>query len=125
MVAGSCDTRDSGPDDPAIDLAHLRRFTMGNLSVEAEVLQLFLQQVPKSIDDLRTAVDARAWQVAAHTLKGSARAVGAWRLAEYAEAAEKIDWLADAGGRKKILAKLVGAHQAVALFIAGEKVVLE
>lgn len=111
--------------DPVIDLVHLRRFTMGNAGVEAEVLQLFLQQVPRSLDDLRTAADAWAWKVAAHTLKGSARAVGAWKLAEHAESAEKIDWLVDEFERKNILGELDEAREAIALFIAREKLVLE
>lgn len=127
MVAGSYKMRGSNQteDDPAIDLVHLRRFTMGNAGVEAEVLQLFLQQVPRSLDDLRAAADAWAWKVAAHTLKGSARAVGAWKLAEHAESAEKIDWLADEIERKNILGELDEAREAIALFIAREKLVLE
>jgi HPt (histidine-containing phosphotransfer) domain-containing protein len=39
---------------------------------------------------MRDAHDAKSWHAAAHTLKGSARAVGAWRAARAAEMAEKI-----------------------------------
>ena len=33
----------------------------------------------------------KAWREAAHTIKGSASAVGAWRLARFAEMAERVD----------------------------------
>lgn len=73
---------------PPIDHAHLGRYTMGNRALELEVLQLFAGQAPETMASLVTAANAKAWHVAAHTLKGSARAVGAFALAEAAEAAE-------------------------------------
>jgi len=39
---------------------------------------------------LETAVTAKAWHDAAHTLKGAARGIGAWRLGRCAEAAERL-----------------------------------
>ena len=39
---------------------------------------------------LRRAHTARAWRDAAHTLKGSARAVGAWEVARCAEKLEEL-----------------------------------
>lgn len=74
--------------DP-VDLAHLRRYTMGDIALEKEVLQLFLHQLPMTIRALSEAVNNREWMVAAHTLKGSCRAVGAWRIAGLAEEAER------------------------------------
>ena len=72
-----------------IDLKHLRRYTMGNIELEKEILELFLGQLPETIRSLREAASERDWHVAAHTLKGSGRAVGAWRVARLAEHAEK------------------------------------
>ena len=40
---------------------------------------------------------SRIWREAAHTIKGSASAVGAWRLARFAEMAEQVDIEAGAG----------------------------
>ncbi|MGL4395503.1 MAG: Hpt domain-containing protein [Hyphomicrobium sp.] len=79
--------KDASHDAP-IDLAHLRRYTLGDAGLEREVLDLFLAQLPKTIAALSTAGDDKAWRMAAHTLKGSGRAVGAWRLAMLAEQAE-------------------------------------
>jgi HPt (histidine-containing phosphotransfer) domain-containing protein len=73
----------------AIDHDHLRRYTMGDLQLETEVLDLFAGELPKTLGALRAALTDLEWKVAAHTLKGSARAVGAWRIAAAAVAAEK------------------------------------
>ncbi len=73
----------------AIDHDHLRRYTMGDQQLEREVLDLFAGELPKTLASLRTARTDLDWKIAAHTLKGSARAVGAWRIAAAAVAAEK------------------------------------
>jgi HPt (histidine-containing phosphotransfer) domain-containing protein len=73
-----------------IDLAHLRRYTLGDKALEAEVLGLFMAQLPQTIASLRTAENERDWKIAAHTLKGSSRAVGAWRIATLAAEAETL-----------------------------------
>lgn len=77
------------PSVEAVDLKHLRRYTMGDLALEKEVLQLFLLQLPVTIKSLSSAATDRDWLMAAHTLKGSCRAVGAWRVAGLAEQAER------------------------------------
>jgi HPt (histidine-containing phosphotransfer) domain-containing protein len=74
-----------------IDLAHLSRYTLGNSALQCEVLQLFAEQAPITLAQLSTAETQKAWRDAAHTLKGSARAVGAWSVAHCAERAEAID----------------------------------
>jgi HPt (histidine-containing phosphotransfer) domain-containing protein len=73
-----------------IDHGHLARFTLGDRALEVEVLGLFAGQVPVYLDRLRRADSHRAWHEAAHTIKGSARAVGAWTVAAAAEAAEAL-----------------------------------
>ncbi len=72
-----------------IDHVHLRRYTRNDRALEIEVLQLFAGQAPETMASLVAAQDAKAWHIAAHTLKGSARAVGAWAVATAAEEAEK------------------------------------
>lgn len=72
-----------------VDLKHLRRYTLGDAKLEREVLDLFLAQLPETIRALGTAQSEKDWRVAAHTLKGSGRAVGAWRIARLAEHAER------------------------------------
>ena len=72
-----------------IDSAHLARYTLGDASLEREILGLFIAQAPQTLARLREADSERSWREAAHTLKGSARAVGAWRLAKAAEDCEQ------------------------------------
>lgn len=73
-----------------VDLAHLRRYTLGDKTLEDEVLQLFVAQLPETIASLRAATNQQEWRVAAHALKGSSRAVGAWRIATLAQEAEDL-----------------------------------
>src|SRR5262252_8243153 len=72
--------------DP-IDRGYFARFTRGNAKLEREVLELFCAQMPISLKRLRAARSGCDWRDAAHTIKGSASAIGAWRLAGMAELA--------------------------------------
>lgn len=77
-----------------IDHAHLARYTLGDAALELEVLTLFADEAPRTLARLRSAAAANPfaeadWQAASHTLKGSARAVGAVKVALAAEAAER------------------------------------
>jgi HPt (histidine-containing phosphotransfer) domain-containing protein len=82
------------PKDPLgadpIDRAFLARFTRGDVAFEREVFALFCAQMPVNLQRLRAA-SGRQWRDAAHTIKGSAAAIGAFRLAAVAERAEMID----------------------------------
>jgi HPt (histidine-containing phosphotransfer) domain-containing protein len=80
---------------PVVDLTHLRRYTLGDHKLEREVLDLFLAQLPATISALRAAASDQDWKMAAHSLKGSGRAVGAWSLANVAEQAERLPGVAD------------------------------
>jgi HPt (histidine-containing phosphotransfer) domain-containing protein len=83
----------AGPGDlasSAVDLQHLSRYTLGDPRLDKEILHLFLAQLPETIAALDTAKSERDWKIAAHTLKGSSRAVGAWRIARLAEDAEGL-----------------------------------
>ena len=83
----SRDTPPLAPDDRPIDLVHLARMTLGDRSLEREVLQLFDRQSSLLIARMHTAAPA-AIAALAHTLKGSARGIGAWRVARAAELVE-------------------------------------
>lgn len=74
-----------------IDHTHLSRYTMGDVDLEREVLALFLDTLTKMTENLNEARDSRDWAEAAHTLKGSSRAVGAWKLAALMENAEHLN----------------------------------
>jgi HPt (histidine-containing phosphotransfer) domain-containing protein len=70
-----------------IDLVHLARMTLGDRGLEREVLALFDRQATVLVSRMRAASPGAVTSVA-HTLKGSARGVGAWRVAAAAEAVE-------------------------------------
>jgi HPt (histidine-containing phosphotransfer) domain-containing protein len=71
------------------DLTHLRRYTAGCADIEREIIGLFAAELPGRLLDLVNAKTPKDWHMAAHTLKGSALAVGANRLAQLCAAAEK------------------------------------
>jgi HPt (histidine-containing phosphotransfer) domain-containing protein len=80
------------PDDGPIDSAHLDRMTLGDAGLEREVLAMFSGQAVGLIDRLATTLPSDAEPsetlALAHTLKGSARAIGAFRVGDAAEALE-------------------------------------
>ena len=73
-----------------VDLAHLARQTFGSRELETEVLRLFQGQSVTLLERIRHEPATERLR-AAHTLKGSARGIGAWRVARLAEAVEKVD----------------------------------
>jgi HPt (histidine-containing phosphotransfer) domain-containing protein len=90
------------PDDGAIDLAHLRRMTLGDAALEREVLSMFSAQALR----LAGAIAAEPADVGAlvHTLKGSARAIGAFAVGD---AAAHLETLIRSGGdRAEALSEL-------------------
>jgi HPt (histidine-containing phosphotransfer) domain-containing protein len=70
-----------------IDLVHLFRMTVGNYRLQHEILDLFDQQIGLLVDRMRDA-GPPALAALAHTLKGSARSIGAWELVRAAEEVE-------------------------------------
>jgi hypothetical protein len=78
------------PGERPIDLVHLARHTLGDRSLEREVLRLFQRQSMLLVERLRRTGAGTAWCEAAHTMTGSARGIGAWRVARAAEEAERI-----------------------------------
>jgi HPt (histidine-containing phosphotransfer) domain-containing protein len=75
------------PGEQAIDIAHLSRMTLGDHALECEVLNLFLRQADMLLARMKGAPPANIAAMA-HTLKGSARGIGAWRVAHATEAVE-------------------------------------
>jgi HPt (histidine-containing phosphotransfer) domain-containing protein len=90
-----------------IDREHLARMTLGERSLEREVLALFDRQADLLLARMRKSVPAVA-AAAAHTLKGSARGIGAWRVANAAEALE-LAAAGQAAGYKSALSALITA----------------
>ena len=73
-----------------IDRAHLAQMTLGDAALEREILSLFARQAELLMERMQ-AMPPAAVSTLAHTLKGSARGVGAWKVARAAEAVELAD----------------------------------
>lgn len=107
----------SGSAGSPVDLAILRRYTLDDVALQKEILDLFAGQLEVSVRSLRTAVTTEDWFRAAHTLKGSARAVGAISLASALEDAEALSDVQDTGRRQTLMARIEAEAGAVAAFI--------
>ncbi|WP_068462576.1 Hpt domain-containing protein [Hyphomicrobium sulfonivorans] len=100
-----------------VDLVHLRRFTHGDAALETEILGLFSDQLPVTIRALKDATSTKDWNIAAHTLKGSARAVGAWSLADAAEEAENLTQFSNVLERAVFVSKIEQLAKATRQYI--------
>lgn len=98
------------PAEPAIDLCHLSRMTLGDRELEREVLRLFGLQSDLLLEKMRHSAPVVVG-AHAHTLKGSARGIGAWKVARSAEEAESA---AQAGDLVALARALAGLRLAVA-----------
>jgi hypothetical protein len=80
----------AGPQQQAaaIDEDHLGRMTLGDRRLEREVLEIFVRQTVIMLERIAGAEPAMA-AASAHTLTGSARGIGAWRVARAAEWLER------------------------------------
>jgi HPt (histidine-containing phosphotransfer) domain-containing protein len=106
------------PSSDPIDRDHLARYTLGSPTLEREIMGLFLAQLPLSIEQLRFAATDREWQIAAHTIKGSARSVGAWRVARLALEAEQTSGVVDdERDRERLLTQLEEACEEVEHYV--------
>jgi HPt (histidine-containing phosphotransfer) domain-containing protein len=75
-------------NEPPIDVRHLTRMSLGERSLELQVLELFDHQAELLLERMRELAPAGVASLA-HTLTGSARGIGAWRVAAAAEALER------------------------------------
>ncbi len=111
------------PGDRPIDLVHLSRQTFGERDLESELLRLFDRQSRQIVERLTDGpVSEARWRAElAHTLKGSARAVGAFGVAAAAESYE-LDARAGADPTRALSAlagAVEAAHAAIAELLAG------
>jgi HPt (histidine-containing phosphotransfer) domain-containing protein len=98
-------------DRSIFDLDHLRRYTLDDPALERELLGLFLAQAEVARSQLALAGSVEDWKLAAHSLKGSALAVGAVAIAHLSARLEDNELIAG-GARQILLAELDGAIHA-------------
>lgn len=100
-----------------IDLVHLAKQTLGDRALEREILDLFRTQVRAVLSRLAEAAEVEARHDLAHTLKGSARAVGAWKVAAEAEGceqhAEDGDWASHLNALQRSVDEALGAIESL------------
>ena len=90
-----------------LDERHFSMMTGGDRALQCEVAALFRGQAEAWRGAL-TEDAAGAWREAAHRLKGSARGIGFWTLAEACEAAEQAA-SGEAGSRLETVRNLLAA----------------
>ncbi len=113
-MGASAETVSAGADgrnsnlfcEKPVDLVHLARYTLGSRSLEREVLELFLTQSAIYLTRLKEAMTEKSWHDAAHTIKGSAKGIGAWNVVASAEVAEKVEGKKLRSKRENVVAAL-------------------
>jgi HPt (histidine-containing phosphotransfer) domain-containing protein len=95
----------------AIDETHLSRMTLGDRRLEREVLEIFLRQNVIMLERIAGAEPAVA-AAAAHTLLGSARGIGAWRVAR---AADRLERAAGGGENEADVAEAIAELRTASL----------
>ena len=96
----------------AVVFGYLEGFMAGDRAIVREVLGLFLQQADGWVPDLDPA--SAAWRDVVHTIKGSARGIGALALGEACEQAE-ADGVA---GLANVRSALAGARAEIETYLA-------
>jgi HPt (histidine-containing phosphotransfer) domain-containing protein len=94
-----------------VDLVHLAKQTMGDRALEQEVLALFVQQTRLVRDKIASASVPERLRLA-HGLKGSARGVGAFSIADCAAEIE------NSPGDRQLMLRLARLIDEVRDFIA-------
>lgn len=102
-----------------VDLGHLDRYTGGSRALNEEILRLFETQCRELLVKLEALIktsDAKSWREVTHSLKGAARGIGAFALADAAAEAEAVD-PANAPLARALVQRIKGKSQAVESFI--------
>ena len=83
-----------------IDFDHLNRYVQGDAELTRELFGLFKNQIDSWMKMISMDVDEEMFESAAHSLKGTAQAVGAMRLANLCQQAEDHHSMKGTLGRK-------------------------
>lgn len=96
-----------------LDLDHLSHQTSANRALEREVLGLFVRQVGALIGRLQSSRSERERSEAAHSIVGSAAAIGAFEVARVARRIDSLGTTCD-----NDIAELVATVERTRAFIA-------
>jgi HPt (histidine-containing phosphotransfer) domain-containing protein len=103
-----------------VDLAHLNRYTGGDPAMNGEILRLFQQQATDLAMRLQHCLDGgddTGWFEAAHSMKGAARGIGAFALADAVAEAENLQPRSDRAKARAALATMKSRAAQVHMFI--------
>jgi len=103
-----------------INWEHLEEITGGDVEFQVELFQEFMGQMPALLSQLETALasgDAATFGRVAHTIKGSARSIGADPLAEEAYALEQMGKSGDLSSAHEVLQKLYESWRALQAYL--------
>ena len=104
------------------DIDHLRRYTLGDIALENELLGLFRAQARLQLDLIAAAACAEDFSAYVHALKGAALAMGATEIAETTAKLETVDFEAAPRERQRLVRQLsvqVAAAEAAIVRKAG------
>jgi HPt (histidine-containing phosphotransfer) domain-containing protein len=110
----------TGAQAGPVDLVHLATYTGGDDALNAEVLQLFLDQSVSLMRQLHSVLEARdqtRWREITHSIKGAARGIGAFPLADAAAEAEPVPVAENGASAMEALEALDRQMTAVQRFI--------
>ncbi len=101
--------------DPAIfDQEHLHQYTGGDPALERELVNLFLSHFVPVRTQLDAARSAQEWKFAAHSIKGSARSMGAPQIAALADRLDSLEFEVPKASKARLLDELDAAMAAFA-----------
>jgi HPt (histidine-containing phosphotransfer) domain-containing protein len=104
----------------AIDVSHLASMTLGERTLAHQVLELFDRQAELLLARMREGPPGGLAGLA-HTLCGSARGIGAFRVAAAAEAIERAAVLQTPPDLSELVASVAEARRAIATLIVGSR----
>jgi HPt (histidine-containing phosphotransfer) domain-containing protein len=89
-----------------LDVDHLRRYTLDDKVLEAELLGLFRVQARVQLDLISIASLPADYQFAVHTLKGAALVIGAKAIVASTRELEALGFPANAARRRQLINRL-------------------
>lgn len=98
-----------------LNLDHLAQYTANDAGLESELLGLFKDQAVLQFENIQSADCKDDWEMAVHTLKGSARGIGAGQVAVLSVDLEIVGFAGTATEKQAATNKL---KQAVAVCVA-------
>jgi len=88
------------------DIDHLRRYTLGDIALENELLGLFRAQARLQLDLIAAAACPEDFSAQVHALKGAALAMGATEIAETTAQLETVDFETAPEERQRLVKQL-------------------